>query len=142
MGHMHMIGKTIKVTMTPPEGKPETLLDIQDWDYNWQETYWLKQPVRSRKAPCCVEAIYDNTTKNPTTRSIRRGRSRSANRRRTRCVLSSWVGRRTTRPHPRDAAARSLSQSCSRYKPEAQRGCCVLAARLVHKPALPGPALL
>lgn len=66
MGHMHMIGKTIKVTMTPPDGKPETLLDIQDWDYNWQETYWLKKPIHLKEGTVLkVEAVYDNTSKNP-----------------------------------------------------------------------------
>jgi hypothetical protein len=66
MGHMHMVGRTIKVTMTPPDGRPETLLDIQDWDYNWQETYWLKQPVKLKEGTVLrVEAIYDNSTKNP-----------------------------------------------------------------------------
>lgn len=66
MGHMHMIGRKIKVTMTPPDGEPSTLLDIQDWDYNWQETYWLKEPLRLKEGTVLnVEAIYDNTTKNP-----------------------------------------------------------------------------
>src|SRR5208282_4299044 len=42
MPHMHMLGKKIKVTMTPPGGTATPLVTIDDWDYNWQETYFLK----------------------------------------------------------------------------------------------------
>ena len=45
MPHMHLLGKEIKVTMTPPDGPAETLLAIKDWDYNWQETYFFKEPI-------------------------------------------------------------------------------------------------
>jgi hypothetical protein len=31
--HMHMIGRKIKVTMTPPGGKAVTLIGIDDWDF-------------------------------------------------------------------------------------------------------------
>ena len=48
MPHMHMLGKEIKVTMTPPDGKPTTLVDIKDWDYNWQETYFFKEPIHAQ----------------------------------------------------------------------------------------------
>jgi hypothetical protein len=66
MPHMHMVGKKIKVTMTPPDGKPETLVAINDWDYNWQETYMLKKPLRVKAGTRFdVEAYYDNSDKNP-----------------------------------------------------------------------------
>lgn len=66
MPHMHLIGRQIKVTMTPPGGDTVTLVEIPDWDYNWQETYWFKAPL---KAPAGtridVEAVYDNSLANP-----------------------------------------------------------------------------
>jgi peroxiredoxin len=66
MPHMHMLGKSIKVTMTPPGGKTQTLLAIKDWDYNWQETYFLKKPIDVKKGTKFgVEALYDNSEKNP-----------------------------------------------------------------------------
>jgi peroxiredoxin len=66
MHHMHMLGREAKITVTPPEGKPWTLLAIKDWDYNWQETYILKQPVDLKAGTkLAVEALYDNTQKNP-----------------------------------------------------------------------------
>jgi peroxiredoxin len=66
MPHMHMLGREIKVTVTPPEGEPFTLVAINDWNYNWQETYFLKEPIPIKKGTkFTVEAVYDNTDKNP-----------------------------------------------------------------------------
>jgi hypothetical protein len=64
--HMHLLGKAIKVTMTPPAGPARTLIEIKDWDYNWQETYHFKAPVRVPAGSRVeVEAIYDNSDNNP-----------------------------------------------------------------------------
>ena len=66
MHHMHMLGKSAKIVVEPPDGKPFTLLEIKDWDYNWQETYWLKEPIKLKKGTkLSVEAVYDNSDKNP-----------------------------------------------------------------------------
>jgi len=66
MPHMHVLGKKIKVTMTEPGGKPKTLIDVQDWDYNWQETYFLKKSIPIKKGTkFTVDAVYDNSDKNP-----------------------------------------------------------------------------
>ncbi|MBI1916181.1 MAG: redoxin domain-containing protein [Planctomycetes bacterium] len=64
--HMHLLGKSIKVTMTPPGGTATTLVDIAEWDYNWQETYFFKEPVKVKAGTrFSVEAVYDNSDKNP-----------------------------------------------------------------------------
>ncbi len=64
--HMHLLGKSIRVTMTPPKGPTITLVGIQDWDFNWQDVYFFKEPI---KAPAgtkfSVEATFDNSDKNP-----------------------------------------------------------------------------
>jgi hypothetical protein len=66
MPHMHMLGRDIKVTMTPPEGKPSLLFHIKDWDYNWQETYYFKQPLSLKAGTKLeLEAVFDNSAKNP-----------------------------------------------------------------------------
>ncbi len=66
MPHMHMLGKEVKVTMTPPDGKPQTLVEIKDWDYNWQETYFFKEPIAIKSGTKFeIEARYDNSDKNP-----------------------------------------------------------------------------
>jgi peroxiredoxin len=66
MPHMHMLGREVKVTVTPPEGNRFTLVAIKDWDYNWQETYFLKRPIELKKGTrLTVDAVYDNSAKNP-----------------------------------------------------------------------------
>jgi hypothetical protein len=66
MPHMHMVGKAIKVTMTPPDGKPVLIFDIKDWDYNWQETYYFKNPLPLKAGTRLeIEAVYDNSANNP-----------------------------------------------------------------------------
>ncbi len=66
MPHMHLLGRRIKVTMTDADGKQTTLVGIDDWDYNWQETYWFKEPLKVKGGTrFSVEAFYDNSTKNP-----------------------------------------------------------------------------
>lgn len=65
MPHMHLLGKQIKVTLKTPEGE-QTLLAIKDWDYNWQETYFLEKPMALKAGSTLkIEAIYDNSSKNP-----------------------------------------------------------------------------
>jgi peroxiredoxin len=66
MPHMHMLGKEIKVTMTPPDGQPTLLFHIKEWDYNWQETYHFKEPLKLKAGTKLeLEAVYDNSAKNP-----------------------------------------------------------------------------
>src|SRR5205823_5639025 len=66
MPHMHMVGKQIKITMLPPEGEPRTLIAIKDWDYNWQETYFFKEPIPIKAGTRLrMEAVYDNSAGNP-----------------------------------------------------------------------------
>lgn len=64
--HMHLLGKSVKMTLTPPGGRPFTLIDIPAWDYNWQETYWFKEPIPV-KAGTKIEiaAVFDNSPANP-----------------------------------------------------------------------------
>jgi hypothetical protein len=66
MPHMHLLGREIMVTLTPPSGKPKTLLRIADWDYHWQQVYVLAEPL-AVAAGCRfdVSAIYDNSARNP-----------------------------------------------------------------------------
>lgn len=66
MPHMHMIGKEISVAMTPPDGPARTLVAIKDWDYNWQETYFFKEPIPVKAGTRFdIEAVYDNSAANP-----------------------------------------------------------------------------
>jgi hypothetical protein len=62
---MHLLGHEIQVTLTPPRGKARTLLKIRDWDYHWQETYVLRQPLAIKAGTRLdVDADYDNSERN------------------------------------------------------------------------------
>lgn len=64
--HMHLLGKSVKMTMTPPGGTTRVLVDIPNWDYNWQETYWFKEPISAPTGTKLeIEAIFDNSAGNP-----------------------------------------------------------------------------
>jgi peroxiredoxin len=71
MPHMHLLGKSVKITMTPPGGEPTVLVDIAHWDYNWQETYWLAKPFVAKAGTRFeIEAVFDNSAKNPNNPSV------------------------------------------------------------------------
>lgn len=47
-GHMHLLGKSIRVELNPgrPDGK--VLLEIPRWDFRWQSMYELEQAVEAK----------------------------------------------------------------------------------------------
>jgi mono/diheme cytochrome c family protein len=64
--HMHLLGREMTVTANLPDGKSQPLVHIPDWDFNWQTTYALKNPLQLPKgANFSLTARYDNSTKNP-----------------------------------------------------------------------------
>ena len=64
--HMHLLGKSMKVEMTPPGGAPECLVDVEDWDFNWQGGYVYKEPVSiPAGSQISLTAYYDNSENNP-----------------------------------------------------------------------------
>jgi peroxiredoxin len=66
MPHMHLLGRKIRVTMTPPGGKTRTLVAVNDWDFNWQETYYFKKPIVLKAGTqLTVAGTFDNSAGNP-----------------------------------------------------------------------------
>lgn len=64
--HMHLIGKEIKVTAHPPSGASFALVQIDDWDFNWQSYYQCEKPVPLPAGTRIVlEAVHDNSAENP-----------------------------------------------------------------------------
>jgi hypothetical protein len=64
--HMHQIGREMKVWATLPDGNRLDLLWLKDWDFNWQETYRYKTPIRLPKGTRLeMVAYYDNSETNP-----------------------------------------------------------------------------
>ena len=64
--HAHYLGKTMEATAKLPDGTSKTLFRISDWDFQWQDQYVYKQPVRL-PAGTVVEAtiVWDNSSGNP-----------------------------------------------------------------------------
>lgn len=64
--HMHLLGRKIRADVTFPDGRRMNLIQIDDWDYNWQETYYFQEPIRVPEGSVfTVEAVYDNSEGNP-----------------------------------------------------------------------------
>ena len=64
--HLHLRGKSMKYTLTMPDGREEVLLDVPKYDFNWQLYYELETP---RHIPAgskvTVVSLFDNSAKNP-----------------------------------------------------------------------------
>jgi hypothetical protein len=53
-------------TLTLPGSSPRTLVDIPEWDYRWQETYWFREPILAPAGSKLeVAATFDNSAGNP-----------------------------------------------------------------------------
>ncbi|HEY8460875.1 MAG TPA: hypothetical protein VIM99_10875, partial [Blastocatellia bacterium] len=63
--HMHLRGKSYAMRLTYPDGRQETALEVPRYDFNWQRTYVLNEPIRVPKGTK-VDFIgtYDNSPKN------------------------------------------------------------------------------
>jgi hypothetical protein len=64
--HMHWRGQDYKYEVIYPDGRKETLLSVPRWDFNWQNVYQLKEPLKLPKgAKLHAIAHWDNTANNP-----------------------------------------------------------------------------
>lgn len=65
MPHMHLLGKSMKATVIFPDGSQKPLVWVDDWDFNWQMSYALKEPMFIPKGSRIrVEARFDNSAEN------------------------------------------------------------------------------
>ncbi len=63
--HMHQLGKFWEVYAVKPNKDTVKLINIKDWDFNWQGTYSYKKPIILPKGTVVhATAKYDNTTNN------------------------------------------------------------------------------
>lgn len=64
--HMHTRGKSMKYTATYPDGSSEILLDVAEYDFNWQWYYYPEEPVILPEGTILeIEAHFDNSSDNP-----------------------------------------------------------------------------
>ena len=63
--HMHLLGRKMQVTAAQPNGLQQCLININDWDFNWQGMYRYKNPIAAPAGTkLSLEAFYDNSTAN------------------------------------------------------------------------------
>lgn len=63
--HMHIRGKSFRYELTYPDGQQEVLLDVPDYDFNWQTSFVFAEPKtipRGTKLLCT--AHFDNSDQN------------------------------------------------------------------------------
>ena len=64
--HMHLLGRDIAMSITYPDGRVQDLIKIDDWDFNWQYSYFFEKPLDLPKGSVLnVVSHYDNTSANP-----------------------------------------------------------------------------
>lgn len=65
MPHMHLLGRSMKAHIVYPDGTTAPLIFVNDWDFNWQISYILKEPLKVPKgSEIIAEATYDNSASN------------------------------------------------------------------------------
>ncbi|HLK60386.1 MAG TPA: hypothetical protein VKU00_27745, partial [Chthonomonadaceae bacterium] len=66
MPHMHLLGREMKLTAVRPDKTTVPLINVPDWDFNWQTTYCYTTPVKlPTGSTVALTARYDNSTGNP-----------------------------------------------------------------------------
>ena len=64
--HMHFRGKYMSYTAHYPDGRSEMLLSVPKYDFNWQFSYELEEPVFLPKGTRLVaDGAMDNSARNP-----------------------------------------------------------------------------
>jgi hypothetical protein len=64
--HMHLLGKSMKVTARLPDKSTAVLIDVPNWNYNWQDEYYFQRPFKLPAGTVLiVEAAFDNSDQNP-----------------------------------------------------------------------------
>ncbi len=89
--HMHLLGKSMTVTANLPDGSKRLLIDIPNWNYNWQDEYYLEHPFSlPANTVLEVKASFDNSSDNPSNPSSPPRRVTWVKKRRMRCCFASF----------------------------------------------------
>ena len=63
--HMHLLGRKMQVNAYTPDGRNICLINIDDWDFNWQGLYRYKEPVAiPAGTSIAMSAFFDNSSDN------------------------------------------------------------------------------
>jgi hypothetical protein len=64
-GHMHLLGKSIKIELNPDSADKKLLVNIPQWDFHWQGGYWYKEPMAASKGDVVrITCTHDNSSEN------------------------------------------------------------------------------
>ena len=65
--HMHLLGKEFRVWhQAKGASERKLILELKNWDFNWQSAYFLKDPYFMEKCSTIhAEARFDNSSRNP-----------------------------------------------------------------------------
>jgi hypothetical protein len=65
--HMHLLGRTTVANLLDGKSKVTTpLVQIDDWDFNWQGAYMYTEPIPfNANSTFNMTAVYDNSDQNP-----------------------------------------------------------------------------
>ncbi len=63
--HMHKLGKSGRTTLIRANGTEQIILDVEDWDFNWQGTYNFEQELLVEPGDFIkLECVFDNSQEN------------------------------------------------------------------------------
>lgn len=62
LAHMHTRGKSFRIELNPDTPDAQVLLDIPNWDFNWQGEYQLIEPIEIQPGDVIrTTCVWDNT---------------------------------------------------------------------------------
>ncbi|MCU1455242.1 MAG: YceI-like protein [Acidimicrobiales bacterium] len=62
LGHMHTLGKSIRMTLDPGTPQQKVLLDIPNWNFGWQMNYELATPIHVKAGqPLRLDCSWDRS---------------------------------------------------------------------------------
>lgn len=65
-GHAHYLCREMRLSAELPDGTNKLLLEIEDWDLDWQDRYTFQEPIALPAGTHLqTELIYDNSADNP-----------------------------------------------------------------------------
>ena len=63
--HMHFRGKHMRFRVVYPDGEQEEILNVPDYNFNWQPTYRLAEPMLlPAGSRVLIEGAFDNSQYN------------------------------------------------------------------------------
>jgi len=67
--HMHTLGQTLHVNAATKNGKEQCLVDVDRWDFHWQNAWWYEKPLTLADVTSLdIRCGFDTTSRSETVR--------------------------------------------------------------------------